>query len=86
MPDSSRSKRIALHITVSSDSSTVADDPLLFIGLVSLMVSTQRDTYNLVLPTASWNLLLASQRSPGVSDIGAEDFVPNDQNTDTSGP
>ena len=83
VPDSGRPKRISLHISVSSDSTTGIDNSRLFIWLISLVVSIKGDTLHLVLsgPVRSGHLLSSCQGRSGITDIGTKYFVTNDKNT-----
>lgn len=86
MPDSGRSEWVALHISVGSNSSSVTYDSLLFVWFISLVISAQWDSDNLVLSTAVGHFLFASKCSSWVSDICAEHFVSHNQDAHTSGP
>lgn len=86
VPDSGWSKWVSLHVPVCSNSSSVAQDSLLLIRLISLVVPTQGDSNDLELSTSCWNFLFPGECCPGVTNIGAEDLVTDNQNTYTCRP
>ena len=49
VPDSCWSQRVSLHVSVSSNPTSCVDDSLLFIRLISLVVSIEGNTLHLVL-------------------------------------
>ena len=83
MPHSCWTKRVPLHVSVGRNSTSRLDDSLLFIRLISLVVSIQRNSHHLILCLSIWSSYFLSPGQGGswVSNIGAEDFVSNDQYT-----
>ena len=83
VPHSSRSERVSLHVSVSSNSTTALDDSSLLVRFISLMVSVEWNTNQLSLTWLSSDLLFSSQSSSRITNIGAEYLVSYDQDTNT---
>lgn len=65
MPNSRWTKRVSLHVSISSNSASRLDDSLLFIRLVSLVISIKRDAHHLVLSGSVWTSNLLSSCKGG---------------------
>jgi len=83
MPHPGRSQWIALHVSVSCHSSTGVEDSRLLVGLVCLVISVQRNAHHLELAglPARCDFFSSCQGGSGVSDVGTEHFVANDEHT-----
>ena len=83
VPNSCWSQRIALHVSVSSNSTSCVDDSLLLVGLISLVVSVEGNSLHLVLSgsVGAGHFLSSCQGRSRITDIGTENFVTDDENT-----